>query len=174
MDLVRNLAATLGVVIVMGCGYAPLRSQLQGSPHVRVMRARALVPGGAGAALAEEAERGARVELARYGALAEGDEVADRLVVEVVRVDERSEGVTSVAGEKGDKPLARGVSLRVTVRGEVEGRGEHYTTPDVDVVEVVAAPSSDALGWEGARSAAARSAARKGGALVAREMLGLP
>lgn len=142
---------------------------------MRVVRAVVRAPEGANGGASLEAENGARAELAKWGALADGDDAqADRLTIEIVRIDERSEGETIVAGPNGDKPIARGVRVRVTARGDVEGSGGAFATPDVDVTESVATGSADALGWDAARGAAVRTASRKAGAEVARAVLGIP
>ncbi len=168
---------------LVSCGYRPLRSGLAGAPHVRVVSAHARVPGGAAAWLAEEAATGARAELARLGALS-GEDTADRLRIEIVRLDELSEGigVTTPTGDPGDevaKGRARGVRLRVIARGVIEGgptsdtATNTFETTDVEVTELVSAPM-DATAWDASRSAAARGLARKVGGKVAREVLGLP
>ena len=176
IGLVRPAIAVLAVLAALGgCGYRPLRGALEGRPRIVVAHARVHVPSGAGVALATEAEAGARAELARWGALASGDEAeVDRLTIEIVRVDERSEGAAVITGPTGDGALARGVRLRMTLRGDVEGHGATFATPDVDVTEAIAADAGDALGWDAARAAAARGAARRGGARVARDVLGVP
>jgi hypothetical protein len=156
------------------CGYKPLRSSLEGHPRVHVLHANVRVPDGANGSAATEAETGARAELAKWGALDDGDVAADRLTIEIVRIDERSEGETVVPGAFGDKPIARGVRVRVTARGDVEGNGGAFATPDIDVTETVATPSGDALAWDAARTAAVKAAARKAGAQVARTVLGIP
>ena len=167
----------LAVLLVSlgGCGYRPLRSGLEGHPRIRLVRSIVRAPSGGNVSAGDEAELGARGELARFGALAESDGPdVERLTLEIVRIDERSEGAMVVAGPNGDKPLARGVRLRVTARGDLEGQGTPFTTADVDAVEVVSASPDDVLGWEAARSAAVRTAARTAGAMVAREVLGIP
>lgn len=154
----------------VGCGYAPLRSGLKGSPRIRVVTASAIVAGNAHAWLAEEIATGARTELARYGALAgPSSDPADRLKLEVVRLDEQSEGVEVIEG----KPRARGVRVRLTARGIVEGPSGAWETSDVEATELVAT-SAESAGWDAARGAAARGLARRAGALVAREVLGIP
>ena len=55
----------------------------------------------------------------------------------------------------------------------MRGHGGPVETAEVESTEVVATPD-DTLGWEGQRAAAIRTAARKAGAGVAREVLGLP
>ena len=170
-----RFAVVLSLACACACGYTPLRSSLQGHPHVRVVRAVSHVPEGSEASAAGEAETGARAELARWGALDDGSDAdTDRLTIEIVRIDEHGEGETVVAGALGDKPLARGVVVRITLRGEVEGSGGAFSTPDVDATETLAADPSDALGWNAARAAALRTAARRAGAQVARDVLGVP
>ena len=160
---------------LVACGYRPLRSGLDGRPRIRIVHAIVRAPAGASVSVGDEAELGARGELARYGALADEDGPdVERLTLEIVRVDERSEGAMVLDGPGFGKPLARGVRLRVTARGDLEGHGTPFTTSEFDAVEVVAASSEDVLGWETARAAAIRTAARKAGAMVAREVLGLP
>jgi hypothetical protein len=164
----RRDALALFAILLTACGYRPLRSGLKGSPKIRVLSAATVVAGNAYASLAEEIATGARGELAKYGALANED-ATDRLKLEVVRLDEQSEGVEIVEG----KPHARGVRIRLTARGVIEGASGAWETSDIEATEMVATPA-DALGWDAARGAAARGLARRAGALVAREVLGIP
>jgi hypothetical protein len=166
---VRFALPLLLVAAVTSCGYRPLRSGLRGQPKIRVTGAHASAPGGAQAQIEEEAATGARLELARYGALAAGEGEVDRLRIEIVRVDERSEGI----GASSDRPHARGVRVRLLARGVFEGASGTFETADVEGSELVASPAGVAA-WEGARAAAARRAARLAGARVAHEVLGLP
>jgi hypothetical protein len=164
---VRAVFVALGAVATLSCGYRPLRSGLRGDPKIRVVGAHASLPGGSQAQLEEEAATGARAELARYGAL--DDTSTEHLRIEIVRVDERSEGI----GVDGDRPHARGVRVRLLARGVFEGKTGAFETADVEGAELVAT-SGDAGSWEGSRAAAARRAARLAGARVAHEVLGLP
>jgi hypothetical protein len=161
----------MAAAAAVSCGYQPLRSGLRGHPKIVVTAAHASAPGGAQAQIEDEAATGARLELARYGALASGSESSDRLRVEIVRVDERSEGIA--AGPGSDTPHARGIRVRLLARGVFEGASGAFETSDVEGSELVASPV-DAASWEGARAAAARRAARLAGARVAHEVLGLP
>lgn len=154
----------------ISCGYQPLRSGLRGHPKIRVTTAHASAPGGPQAQIEDEAATGARLELARYGALASGSESSDRVRIEIVRVDERSEGI---AASSDTTSHARGIRVRLLARGVFEGAAGTYETADVEGSELVASPG-DAASWEGARAAAARRAARLAGARVAHEVLGLP
>ncbi|MBI2392421.1 MAG: hypothetical protein HYV09_22745 [Deltaproteobacteria bacterium] len=153
--------------LALSCGYRPLRSGLAGAPKIRVVSAETQVAGAAQVPVAEELATGARAELARFGAL--GDEAEDRLRLEIVRLDEQSEGVAVVDG----RPRARGVRLRLVARGAIAGPRGEWETPDVETTELVAAVT-DPLAWDAARGAAARTVARRAGALVAREVLGIP
>ncbi len=115
-------------------------------------------------ALGEEVATGARAELARNGALS-GEGVPLRL--EIVRLEELGEGDEVVASA----PVARGVRIRLVARGAIEG-GD-FETEDQEATEVVAS-GGGVLAFDAARAAAARGAARRAGALVARAVLGLP
>lgn len=128
--------------------------------------------GNAHAWLAEELATGARGELAKLGALAGEDTATDLLRLEVVRLDELSEGVAVPTLEDG-KPRARGVRIRLLARGVIEGVSASWETSDIEATELVAT-SSDALGWDAARGAASRGLARRAGAMIAREVLGIP
>ncbi len=188
---VAALGSALGA-LSCGCGYRPLRSGLAGTPRIRVEGATAHVPGGETTSLTDEAVRGARGELARWGALADSPRSpgsareVDRLRIEIVRLDEASEGVAAIDAEGGAAidaegvalPRARGVRIRITARGTIAGPGGRYETRDVEASEIVAAPAfvsaGDALAWDAVRAGAVRAAARTVGALVAREVLGIP
>lgn len=166
---VRALVWLVGAALVCGCGYRPLRSGLAGHPSIRVVSARTSVPGGVAANVAEELASGARAELARFGALG-GADASDRLELEIVRLDDASEGISVIEG----RPHARGVRVRIVARGVVSrSASDSWETADVETTESVAAPA-DPLAWDVARTAAARTLARKAGALVAREVLGVP
>jgi hypothetical protein len=131
--------------------------------------------------LPEEAASGARAELARFGALGRDEDAkADRLTLEIVRLDEASAGVAAA----GDLPTARGVRIRVAARASVQGPEGSFETEDVEATEVVssavssgalgAGPEADALGWDARRAAAVRMLARRVGAKLARQVLGIP
>lgn len=173
VELASLAALPLAAIGAASCGYRPLRGVVAGSPRLVVARADALVAGGRGVMLADEAAFGARAELAKYGALAGGERAVDRLAVVVVRVEERSEGIE--LGE-GGSARARGVRVRVSARGVVTagGGGEPaWETPDLDATEVIATEGSSAA-HAGARDEALRALARAVGARVARAVLGLP
>lgn len=157
------MLAPVGVGLVSGCGYRPLRAGLAGSPRLRVTRT--VVRVASLEALAEELATGARAELARHAALADG---GLPLRLELVRLEE----VGEADGVADDKPVARGLRVRVVARGSIEGDGG-FETEDVEATEVVSTPGT-VTAYEATRRAAARGAARRAGVAVARAVLGLP
>jgi hypothetical protein len=164
---IGRAAVLLGLSCVFGCGYRPLRNGLAGAPRIDVSSATSSVIASAEAALEEEAATGARAELARHGALARG--APARLVVELVRLDESAEGIAPTeTGSRG-----RGVRLRLIARGVLTEGAARFETADVEATETIASPP-DAASWQAIRGAAARGLSRRAGALVAREVLGLP
>jgi hypothetical protein len=120
---------------------------------------------------ASAATDGARSELGAAQALGEG---FPRVVVEVLRVDERSIGVRTAAG--ASNPLARGSEIVVVGRALVEakeGAAPIFDTGDMSRAAQFASgtsPTADAA----ARSRAVRDAARQLGKALARSVLGIP
>ncbi|HEU4407554.1 MAG TPA: hypothetical protein VFS43_19970 [Polyangiaceae bacterium] len=157
-----GLSATLA-----GCGYRPLRSLPAAPGELSVTAAPSQVPD---VTLVGDAVYGAQVALAREARLGGG--AYPRLVVELVRVDERSSGVRDVGGQ----PLARGVSLGLLGRAWVLDAPDataRFDTGDVRVVTDVAAEADlrvDTL----RRDDALRSLARRLGEALAGRVLGLP
>jgi hypothetical protein len=113
---------------------------------------------------------GVRSELQAAEALGRG---FPHVVVQILRVDERSIGVRST-GNAG--PLARGTEIIVVGRAEVVVRaGESPTIDTGDMsrtAQYAAGPTSTANA--AARSRAVRDAARKLGQALGRAVLGLP
>ena len=161
-----RLAALMALgVWVQGCGYhlangsaevfAPELGEVS-TPHAAVA-----------AALLE----GARAELGRHGALGAGPP----LRIDLLRVEERAEGIVAVAGA----PQARAIRLRVVGRARVGGgtsssdRGALRDTGDVEDAEIISVAGDPRLGLVGAEDAAA-AAARRLGARLARRILGYP
>jgi hypothetical protein len=108
---------------------------------------------------------GARAELGRHGALAPDGAV---LRVELLRVDERAEGIVSGSAAT---PVARAV--RVTIVGRARLAAAARSTGDVEASEIVAAAPGAESG-QIAADAAAAAAARRLGARLARKILGYP
>jgi hypothetical protein len=133
------------------------------------------VPFGGAVAAAED---GARAELARAGQLGGcGDHAASQVAVEVVRVDEDSEGVSlSPRPGTSEVPLARALRVRVTARAEVRvGTQRRRATPDFSASEIIATPiGEDPVLAEIAKRDASRRAARRLGARLVRSLLGWP
>lgn len=115
---------------------------------------------------------GVRSELGAAQALGDG---FPRVVVEVLRVDERSIGVRAAA-TGASSPLARGSEIIVVGRARIEakeGAAPTFDTGDMSRAAQYAAgtsPTADAA----ARSRAVRDAARQLGKALARSILGIP
>jgi hypothetical protein len=113
---------------------------------------------------------GVRSELSAAGALGHG---FPRVVVEVLRVDERSIGVGSTSN---GTPLARGSEIVVVGRAQVfESESGPATSDSGDISRAAqyasgATPSANAT----ARAQAVRDAARAVGKALGRAVLGLP
>jgi hypothetical protein len=125
----------------------------------------------------QETLAGARAELSKSGALEPGGGYP-RLVVEVLRVDERASGI--VAGTRpstGEQvPIGRGSAVAVLGRAWVEpsrGAGRLQDTGDMRRVEYYASAQDSAL--EALRhDEAVRAAARELGRALVRRVLGAP
>jgi hypothetical protein len=118
----------------------------------------------------QAAVAGVRSELGAAQALGSG---FPRVVVEVLRVDERSIGVGSTSN---DVPLARGSEVVVVGRAQVfESESAAATIDSGDISRAAqyasgATPSADAA----ARAQAVRDAARSVGRALGQAVLGLP
>ncbi len=169
-----------------GCGYRPLYATGCENERFAVVGASPLV---ADAAVVAEVQAGARAELARAGALRGGGGYP-RVVIEVLRVDAASEGISAVpGGSRGTtvgslpivpggpaSPLARGTRVGVLARGWIErgpGGAKERDTGDVrtaDVMQVEGDARLEALRLDDA----SRAAARRLGGRLARRLLGEP
>jgi hypothetical protein len=150
---------------VLGCGYQPIYGRSAG-PHYEVVTGRVAT---SSFEVAEQAVAGVRSELGPAGALGQG---FPQVVVEVLRVDERSIGVGSTA----NGPLARGTEIVVVGRAQVLERRDaapSRDTGDMSRAAQYAAGSSPAAD-HAARSRAVRDAARSLGKALGRALLGLP
>jgi hypothetical protein len=180
--------AFAGFAALLSCGYRPLYGTTEAGDAIRlgVIGVSPLV---ADAAVVAEIEAGVRQALARAGALRSGKGYP-RVVVEVVRMDETSEGVAAVPGgtvpsQMGglplsvggpSAPLARGTRLGVLARAWVERSPEgprERETGDMRATDVRGAEPDARL--EALRQDdAARAAARRLGERLARRILGEP
>jgi hypothetical protein len=150
---------------VLGCGYHPVYGATDGASYDVVIGRVATSSFEA----AEQAVAGVRSELQPAGALGTG---FPQVVVEVLRIDERSIGVSSM----GNAPLARGTEIVVVGRAHVLERGDaapSRDTGDISRTAQYAAGSSPAAD-SAARSRAVRDAARSLGKALGRALLGLP
>jgi hypothetical protein len=130
---------------------------------VRVAVADAVAP--------DEVASGVREELARAGAL-EGGESYPRIEIEVLRADERSEGIA--AGANG--PIARGTDVAVVARAWI-ARGPD-AQPEADTgdmrAEVTVATDPTTRSSSFHHADAVRAAARRLGHQLATRIMGLP
>ncbi|HYQ18699.1 MAG TPA: hypothetical protein VEQ58_23150 [Polyangiaceae bacterium] len=147
-----------------GCGYQPVYAAT--GRHYEVVAGRYNT---ASFEAVQEAASGVRSELGAAEALGSG---FPQVVVEVLRVDERSLGVRAV----GDTPLARGSEIVVTGRARVlqsAGATSSYDSGDMSRAAQFAAGTTPGADAE-LRSRAVRDAARSLGRALGRAVLGLP
>jgi hypothetical protein len=163
----RWVGAWAGLLLgwALGCGYHPVYGGA-GRPRYEVVTGRVAT---SSFEAAQHAVAGVRSELQPAGALGSG---FPRVVVEVLRVDERSIGVSSTS----NGPLARGTEVVIVGRARVLERSD--ATPSLDTGDMsraaqYAAGSSPAAD-SAARSRAVRDAARSLGKALGRALLGLP
>ena len=169
------LAALLVLLATSGCGY-----HLVHDPHgphdpagpFTITSGPAHTPD---AALAAAAEEGARAELSRAGELAPaaGGAALAEIEIELVRVEETSEGVALASP---DLPLAR--ATRVTVIGRARVHRATAAAPERDTGEVRASEAVARIASAGqaliARDEGGRTAARRLGEILVRRLLGFP
>jgi len=160
----RRPAWLFAGLLLSACGYTPVygpsgaRYEVQAGPYSTAQFE-----------AVGEAVNGLRTELGAAGALGAGR----RVVVEILRVDERSIGVQVT----GAAPLARGSEVVVVGRARVYESSENSAptrdTGDMSRAAEYAAGVSAAQDAV-ARSKAVREAARTLGRAMARVVLGLP
>lgn len=156
------LGAWLGGLGSLGCGYRPVAPPEEGLSVV------AAPPRVASLAAVEAALEGSRDELAAAGALSSA--AYPRMVVELVRLDERGEGIRVAAAG----PLARGSRVTLTGRAWVEeapSGPRRWDTGDLSRFELHAA-GADAAADRALQDAATRGAARALGRALARRVIG--
>jgi hypothetical protein len=155
-----------GLLGSLGCGYQPVYGGA-GATRYEVVKGRAAT---SSFEAIDAAAAGVRSELGAAEALGSG---FPRVVVEIVRIDERSIGVRSMGN---GAPLARGSEIVVVARARVLERADAAPSRDSGDMSRAAqfasgtSPSADAA----ARSRAVRDAARSVGRALARALLGLP
>jgi hypothetical protein len=184
----RALFACFVACALVACGYRPLYGGAAGEGEARfsVVGASPLV---ADTAVVAEVEAGIRVGLARAGALRSSGGYP-RVVVEVLRMDETSEGIAAVPGGASPPtvggpalspgaplaPLARGTRVGILARAWIERGADgarERETGDMRTTDVRAAELDARL--EALRQDdAARAAARRLGERLARRILGEP
>jgi hypothetical protein len=166
---VRPAAVVVGALALAGCGYHLVHAggDARGGPFA-VTTGPLRSPD---AALAAAAEEGARAELSRTGSLARGSAPA-AIEVELIRVDETSEGIALGGGV----PLARAVRVTAVGRARVRrpgGAPAEHETGEVAVSET-AARAGSVGGAVVTRDEAGRAAARRLGEALVRRVLELP
>jgi hypothetical protein len=171
--MTRTVLALALAATACGCGYRAVHGGAPRSLDERceVALARSGVPD---AVVADEVLVGLREELARHGALGG----AARCRVELLRVDEASEGigVARPAGAPGATLVPSSRATRVGVLARADwALGESVTrdTADVRAFETVAV-ASDARAAAFQHTDALRAAARRVGQRLGRRLLGLP
>jgi hypothetical protein len=170
-SVARTVLAVASAVALASCGYRPVVGASSGA-RCHVVLARSFV---ADAVATEEVLAGLREELARRGAL-EAGQGHPRCVVEVLRIDEASDGLSAVDGPEGAAPAARAV--RVSVVGRAWREQDASGAPSSDTGDMRAAslssPAADARGAVFNHGDASRAAARRLGRALGARLLGLP
>ncbi|HEY5958254.1 MAG TPA: hypothetical protein VIV60_16935 [Polyangiaceae bacterium] len=154
----------------VGCGYHPAYGGPRPSGRLTVVAAPSRAPeGGALAALLS----GVRGELSRAGVLAPGS-AYPRLVVELVRVDERGTAQTLLRQADGNQlPIASGALVGVTARAWVESEPSRVERDSGDIRRTAAFGTEANAGLDAAtREAALQSAGRATGEAIGRRVLG--
>ncbi len=166
----------LAALVFAACGYHSVHGPRDAAARCDVVLSRSAVPDGV---VADEVVAGVREELARAGALGG----SARCRVEVLRVDEASEGIAAVRGPAEGAPegtlLPASRATRVGVVGRAEwaaGAGDApalHDTADVRVYETVAV-AGEARGAAFRHTDALRAAARRLGHRLGLRLLGRP
>jgi hypothetical protein len=173
--IIRRVLAVTVTLGCSACGYHLVGGGNDPAGPFAVRGASAQTPY---AATISAVEAGARAELARAGELAgctPESGTCSFVEIEVVRVDESSEGI-SVAAAHADEPLARGMRFSVTGRALLRrtvGGPIERDTGDVRTTEVVAR-SRDPAAEVALRETATQRAGRRLGARLVHRILGFP
>lgn len=168
--MVKPLApAVLGILAIAlgGCGYRPAYGGTRPEARLAVLAAPSRAPeGGALAGVLS----GLRGELSRAGVLGPGTGYP-RVVVELVRVDER--GVGQALRGNATWAMARGTHVGVTARAWIEEGPSKVTRDSGDVRRTVTfATATGALEDWATREGALSEAGRATGAAIGRRVLG--
>jgi hypothetical protein len=155
------------VTVAGGCGYQPAYGGTRPEGRLSVLAAPSRAPeGGALAALLS----GLRDELSKAGVLGPGTGYP-RVVVELVRVDERGAGPSQLGNTAW--AVARGSIVGVTARAWIEESPSQVTRDSGDVRRTVTfGTQSGALDALLTREAALTEAGRATGAALGRRVLG--
>ncbi len=172
MRYLVSVALGVASLALAGCGYRPLYSG-ENAPRFHVTLARSVI---ADAVASDEVVSGVRATLAREGALVAGSGYP-RVEIEVLRADERSEGIAAVGGATG-VPKARATEVGVIARAWLvrsQGGPREGDTGDVRAFDVVTTAGSEQLGTESLRhDDALHAVARRVGERLGMRVLGHP
>jgi hypothetical protein len=167
---VKHLRGLLWTMLLVSCGY---QSAYDGeTSSLSVVLAPSPI---AQAEAAQGGLEGARGELARAGAL-RGGAGFPRLMLEIVRVDERSAGIRAVAGAQRVEPRASGSVVVVVGRAWIETRAEaprQRATGDM-TRSLTYASGSNAFQERGRHAGSVHAAGRELGAALTKSVLGIP
>lgn len=161
--------AVLLAGLLSACGYRSVYAVPSEKLHVRLGKVSI-----ADASVAAEVAHGASEYLARESALAAG-EGFPVLEIDVLRIDESSEGIAATAPQNG-VPRARATRLGVVGRGVIiprEGAAYSVDTGDVRASDLAAVPADPGVELS-ARGDALRAVARRLGQRLAARALGHP
>jgi hypothetical protein len=159
--------AGLALVATVACGYRPVYGG-ESTERLHVALVRSVVPD---AVASDEVVSGLREQLAEEGALAAG-EGFPRVEVEVLRMDEASQGIAAVGGA----PVARGTDVGLVARAWLvrsAGAPRERDTGDMRAMMTIATdpePRADLFHHEDA----VRAAARRVGHKLGQHILGMP
>ena len=168
----RRVGFQVLLLAAASCGFVPVHGGAGAAP-MHVVLSESKVPD---AVASDDVLVGVREELARANALASGDGYP-RCEVEVLRVDETSEGIAAVPGADNRlAPQSRATRVGLVARAWVlraPGADRERDTGDVRVLETVAvAPDARAAAFR--HSDALRAAGHRLGNRLAARIMGLP
>jgi hypothetical protein len=167
----RPACLVLACALLGSCGYQPI----YGVDRARMWCVIAVAPKAADFAAVDAALQGARLELARGGALSRGT-AHPCLNVELLRIDETATGIRAMASSAGEQPLGRGSVVSVVGRAwveEIQNGPVSRDTGDMTRSARGAAVPTEVVD-AGRNRALILSAARSLGRALARRALGLP
>lgn len=172
MSVVRWVLRAVIFALLSACGYRPVHGGVA-PERLSVVLVSSNIPD---AVASDEVVAGVRDELARFGALA-GGEGYPRCEVEVLRVDEASEGIRAAENDDGVRvPSARATRVGVVARAwlvRAKDGPRERDTADVRASNVVAV-AGDARTATFQHVDATRAASRRVGRTLGLRIMGYP